>query len=141
MRERGFTILESMVALAIILVGILAITQLQTTQVTAGVSSKQRVEATLLAQQVIEQYRAYATVPATAGVTAYEDIADGSDTVAAAGTSYARSWTVTNKTGPAHKLLVVSVGWTVSGKSEAVTLTTIIAPVDPVLSGRLISGT
>lgn len=141
MRQRGFTILESLIALVIILVGILAITRLQTTQISAGASSKQRTEATLLAQQVIENFRAYTTIATSVGATAYADIATGSDAVAAAGTNYARTWTVTAKTGPEHKLIVVTVNWPASGKTEAVTLTTIIAPLDPALSGRLISGT
>ncbi len=79
MRAHGFTILESLIALAVILIGILAITQMQTTQVAAGTSSRQRVEGALLAQQVIEGLRAYTTIPAAAGATAYADIANGGD--------------------------------------------------------------
>ena len=141
MRSRGFTILESMIALAVILIGILAITQMQTTQVAAGTSSRQRVEASLLAQQVIEGLRAYATIPATGGATAYADIATGADSVASSGVTYARNWTVESKTGPEHKVVAVTVTWTGSGKAESVTLTTIIGAADPALSGRLISGT
>ena len=140
MRARGFTILESMIALAVILIGILAITQMQTTQIAAGASSRQRIEATLLAQQVIEGMRSYATLPSTAGATAYADIASGSDTVASAGITYARTWTVETKTGPDHKVVVVTVNWTGTGKAESATLTTIIGATDPALSGKLISG-
>ena len=141
MRARGFTILESMIALAVILIGILAITQMQTTQISASSSSRQRVEATLLAQQVIEGLRAYATVPTTAGVTAYADIANGSDAVASAGIAYARSWTVETKTAPDHKVVAVTVSWKGTGKTDTVTLTTIIGATDPAVSGKLISGT
>lgn len=141
MRVRGFTILESMIALAVILIGILAITQMQTTQVVAGASSRQRVEASLLAQQVIEGLRAYATIATGSGATAYADIADGSDAVTSAGVTYARAWTVETKTGPDHKVLAVTVSWSGGGKKETLTLTTIIGATDPALSGRLISGT
>ena len=141
MRPRGFTILEAMIALAVILIGILAITRLQTTQVSAGDSSRQRIEASLLAQQVIEGMRAFSTVPTTTGATAYADIAAGSDSVASGGVSYARSWTVTAQSGPERKLVAVTVAWTAKGRQETVTLSTMIAPADPAVSGRLISGT
>jgi type IV pilus assembly protein PilV len=141
MRARGFTILESMIALAVILIGILAITQMQTTQVVASASSRQRVEASLLAQQVIEGLRAYATIPAGGGATAYADIANGSDAVTSSGVTYARAWTVETKTAPDHKVLAVTVSWSGGGKQETLTLTTIIGATDPALSGRLISGT
>lgn len=140
-RARGFTILEALVAVGIILVGVLALTRLQTTQVSASDASRQRAEASLLAQQVIEGFRAFSTVPAVSGATAYADIASGSDSVTAGGVAYARAWNVDAQTGPERKLVTVTVTWNAKGRSETVTLSTLIAPSDPALSGRLISGT
>jgi type IV pilus modification protein PilV len=138
--QRGFTIIESMIALGIILVGILAITQLQTTQVSAGTASRQRIEAGFYAQQVIENFRAYSALATASGVTAYADIADGSDTVKTAKASYARAWTVEAKTAPDHKRVTVTVTWTATGRTESVTLVTNITPLEPALSGKLITG-
>ena len=139
-RSRGFTILEALIAAAIAIIGVLALTRLQTTQVSAGDASRQRAEASLLGQQVIENLRAFSTVPTTSGATAYADIAAGSDSVTSEGVAYARAWTVNAQTGPDRKLVTVTVTWTRQGKTETVTLATLIAPADPAVSGKLISG-
>ena len=139
-RSRGFTILEAVIAAALAVIGVLALTRLQTTQVSASDASRQRAEASLLGQQVLENLRAFSTVPATSGATAYADIAAGSDSVTSEGVAYARAWTVNAQSSPDRKLVTVTVTWTRQGRTETVTLATLIAPADPAVSGRLISG-
>ena len=139
---RGFTIIESLVVLVILLVGILMLTRLQGSQSHIGSSNRQRTEAVFLAQQTIESLRAFSVVATTSGADAYADIVAGSDSVKGLSATFARSWNVSDQASPAYKVVEVAVTWQdARGKSETVTLTTYVSPADPALSGQAITGT
>jgi prepilin-type N-terminal cleavage/methylation domain-containing protein len=61
MAERGFTLVEVLVSLAILAVGLLALAKLASVNMRAGTRSHQASEATVLAQDKMEQLRRYAT--------------------------------------------------------------------------------
>ena len=139
---RGFTIIEVMVMLVILLIGILLLTRLQGVQVNTGSANRQRTEAVFLAQQTIESLRAYSVIPSTTGADAYTDIDSGSDSVKGLAATYARTWTVTTTASPAYKTVEVAVTWQDSrGKSETVSLTSYVSAADPAVSGQAITGT
>lgn len=141
-RLRGFTVVEALVVLLILLGGILVLTRFQGTQINVGAQNRQRTEAVFLAQQTIESLRAFSVVATTAGADAYADIVSGTDSVKGLAATYARTWTVTDKGTPAYKTVEVSVTWQdARGKNETVTLTTYVSAADPALAGRAITGT
>lgn len=60
MRARGFTLVETMIALVVLLVGLLAAATMSFTFVRANVFSHQKAESTAFAQEKMEQLRSYA---------------------------------------------------------------------------------
>ena len=83
-KARGFSLIEVMIAVLVLSFGLLALAALQGELFRAGAEAKARANATTLAQQVIEDARAFAFVapPSAAytGVT-YQNLADGAWTV------------------------------------------------------------
>ena len=77
MQQRGVSLIEALVALAIMAFGMLGIVGMQSSLRTNADISKQRSEAVRIAQEVIEQRRAFWVLAAAAGVTAYADIVTG----------------------------------------------------------------
>lgn len=60
MNEKGFTLIEALVALVILLFGVLATTQMSIIYVQANTYNNQSSEATILAQEKMEELRSYA---------------------------------------------------------------------------------
>jgi prepilin-type N-terminal cleavage/methylation domain-containing protein len=90
MRERGFTVVEVLIALAISTIGLAAMLSIHSTGSNATIYNRHATEATVLAEQAIEELLA---VPAST-------LTSGGDVVNAQGIddtdgAYARSWTVT----------------------------------------------
>ncbi len=59
MNSRGFTLTETLVALAVLAVGLLAVAKMSVTYVRANTHSQQLGSATVLAQEKMEQLRSY----------------------------------------------------------------------------------
>lgn len=123
-RNRGFTLIEALIALVILSFGLFGLMQLQT-RVMAGTSvSKTQTIAANLAQQKLEELRA----------TPYADIDgdNGEPEVIPAGeggtTTFTRRWSVTEETSPTYKRVSVTTSWTNADQNpEAVTLTSFVA--------------
>jgi Tfp pilus assembly protein PilV len=138
---RGVSLVEAIVAMAVMAFGMLAIVGLQSTLRLNSDVAKQRSEAVRIAQEAIEQWRAYTTMAAVAGETAYDDI----DTTATANvvgyttnTAYTLTRTVNEEFGGSLKALQVVVDWADrAGQAQRVELDTVIARSDPGLSGAL----
>jgi len=149
-RQVGVSLIEALVALAVIAFGLLGAVGAQFALRQNGDLVRQQAEAMRIAQENIEVWRAYDVVAAPAvpasGVTAYAGIGNQpEETVAgtASNTNYLLTRTVTDaQTGaprePRIKTLVVDVRWKDrADRDQTVRLTTRIAGVPPELAGSL----
>lgn len=99
--DRGFCLVELLVATVIFLIGAVGLLTLLTTTIAANTHSRNVTEATQLAQDQIELLRDQA----------WNTITAGSDTAGA----YSRSWTVDTATTPGAAEVAVTVGWAERG--------------------------
>jgi Tfp pilus assembly protein PilV len=144
-RQRGLSLVEALVALAVMAFGMLAYVGVQSTLRYNGDVAKQRSEAVRIAQEAIEGWRAYFAVEPDAATVDYADIETLADETLAgepANTTYTLSRTVTDAAtdpaAPRMKTLVVDVTWEDrNGNPQSVRLSTTIASTPPELAGTL----
>ena len=138
--SRGFSLIEALVAWAIVGFGLLAIAKLQMTFVTNADHAKQRSEAVRLGEERIEQLRSFEQLSTALNRFAYQDIVTGSDTVSgyASNASYTRNWTVTDSSSAAFKTIALSTSWQDrQGATQTVSFQSTIARLDPKASASL----
>lgn len=139
--QRGVSLVEALVALAVMAFGMMAIVGVQSTMRQNADIAKQRSEAVRIAQEAIERWRAYSVLDTTAGRTAYADIATQDDEIVAGyqtNTSYTLSRTVTDLPGQNQKALQVGVSWADrNGATQAIQLNSVVALSDPAIAGVL----
>lgn len=143
---RGVSLVEALVAMAVMSIGMLALVGVQGTMRLNSDLARQRTEATRIASEEIERLRSFtslAAVPGTPGVS-YDEIAsrtvDGyqlpGDT---ANTSYQVVRTVRPDPSSGQKVVSVQVRWTDrTNQPQTVTLDSSISATPPTLSAMLI---
>ncbi|MGH8030276.1 MAG: type IV pilus modification PilV family protein, partial [Arenimonas sp.] len=90
---RGFSLVEVLVALAVLAIGLLAIAKLQSALFRSSGEARAFSVATGLAKDKLEQLRSFNAVQ---GGQSYQALTDGSETLGViGGTAYTRTWTVT----------------------------------------------
>lgn len=141
--SRGFSLLEVMLAMLLMASGALGIARLQLLLHGQSELAGQRTEALHLAQQKLEQLRAFNFVEASGGSgsadASFDTLSGGSDKLLLTGaTEYARSWSVskpgTTTSTSKFPYLVASAEIEWSGRTAKVTRTrviTVIARTDP----------
>ena len=161
--SRGVSLIEALVALAVMSIGLLGVMGMQVTLRTTADVSRQRAEGVRLAQEKVEDLRAFGMLVAPVGSTDHDytkivstvigtpeviapPLCAGSTTVLCANTEFRRSVTVTTPTAtqPRFKTVRVRVGWydrvsdsSNSADERSVELYTTIAEVAPELSATL----
>jgi Tfp pilus assembly protein PilV len=149
--HRGISLVEALVALAVMAFGMLAYVGMQGTLRFNGDVAKQRSEAVRIAQQAIEQWRAYGWVEPQVGSTDYAEISTIAGTEIADVTSntiFTLTRTVTDAAitaeallrgaAPRMKTLVVDVSWLDrNGETQSIRVSTTIAAIPPELAGTL----
>jgi prepilin-type N-terminal cleavage/methylation domain-containing protein len=94
MRARGFSLVEVLVALAVLSIGLLAIAQLQSALIRSSAEARAFSVATTLAKDKLEALRAFDTLKGPRD--SYQALTDGTEDLGdVSGTRYTRSWTVT----------------------------------------------
>lgn len=141
--ERGVSLLEALVAMAVMAVGAVAVVGLQATLRTNGDLAKQRSEAMRLAQEPIESFRGFQSLDPMPGAVDWGDIqAVNTAGIVGSSATFTRDVAVVERGGndddPLSKTVHVRVTWQDrSGQDQAVTLNTLIAGVHPELAGTL----
>ena len=151
-RRQGVSLVEALVALAVMAFGMLSMVGVQGTMRLNSDTAKQRTEAMRIASEDIERLRAFATLAPQAGQAnlSYNEIA--SRTVEAyappdaiGNASYRVVRTVSLVPGVRQKVVTVQVSWLDrSNTQQTVTLDSAISGTDPSLGGLLalqVSGT
>jgi len=136
LRQRGFTLIEGLLAMVVMALGMLALVNLQSNLSIASDAAKHRTEATRLAQQKLDELRSFEQVAAEGGKVSYlgtvvssaapETIDPGDHS----NTSFSRSWTVTANS-EMQKSVNVLVAWTDRRGPQQLTLNTVIGRADP----------
>ena len=92
-RARGFSLIEVLVAAAVLSVGLLALASLQMSLVRTSADAKAYTVAVALAKDKLEELRTYTDVR---GTLSYQALTDGTDAPGnVGGVEYTRGWTVT----------------------------------------------
>ncbi len=116
-RDKGFTLVEVMVAVFLLTVAFLALISVTVTVIQGNSFSKSMSTATTLARDQVEALR----------LTDYDSLPSGSSWSSVAGfPGFERSY-LTSSAGN-HKTIQVQVRWMWQGGSHVVTLNTIVAP-------------
>ena len=116
--ERGFTMIEVMVAMLLTAIAIIGILALFMTQRKASGYSRHTTEATVLAQDKLEQLRTLGTAVAGSGSDVLIDEA-GSN---AGNGIYTRYWTESVYAGSGYADIVSNVQWEEDGDTKSVVL-------------------
>ena len=143
--RRGVSLVEALVALAVMAFGMLALVGVQATMRLNSDVAKQRGEATRIATEEIERLRGFATIAVVANeatYASYDGMTSGTPAYDAAGgignTTYTITRTVITAAGSPHKSIAVRVSWTDrSNQAQSVTLETAISGTNPALAGLL----
>ncbi len=133
--RRGVSLIEAVVALAVLAFGMLGVAGLQGTLRGNADGARQRTEALRIAQSRIETRRSFSTLPAGGGI-AYAGIVDRSavtvDGKNATFTIVEEVTDVGGATDPRRKALTVQVSWADrTGVAQTVQLATVIAGMAP----------
>jgi Tfp pilus assembly protein PilV len=119
--QRGFSIIEALIAGLVLSFGSLALIGVQVALTRNGDVAKQRSEATRLAQEKMEQLRAYASELTLTGVSSYAAMGAGNDAITAHdygnstttqyNTAFNRAWTISGAGTDVHREVSVVVTW------------------------------
>jgi prepilin-type N-terminal cleavage/methylation domain-containing protein len=146
--SRGFSLIESLIALAITAFGLLALAGVALKLAHSEDVARQRGEATRLAQEQIESFRSFTQLSSEPGKNAWDSMGSGntSDQITNhedfnTNTTFTRSWQVFDSAGDPWRRVSVTVAWTdrIKGDAEPQSLTfnSIISKTDPFDSGAL----
>ena len=134
--QRGASLLEALIAFAVLSLGLSGMARLQTHLRLDAEIARQRSEAVRLAQQDIETLRSFSALGAADHQRAYADIAPAQQPVSLATTRYELTRRVADAAG--YKATGVTLAWADRrGQPHSVVLESMIAGSDPLLAASL----
>ncbi|MBN8510799.1 MAG: hypothetical protein J0L57_19570 [Burkholderiales bacterium] len=136
---RGTSLVEAVVALAVLAFGMLAVVAVQSTLRLNADIAKQRSEAVRIAQEAIEAARAFSAVESPgAGQASYDAVTSAAaQTVVGytTNTTYTLTRSVVTTDNPPGKAIRVAVAWTDrNGEAQGIELDSVVAGIDPRVS-------
>jgi Tfp pilus assembly protein PilV len=137
--RRGTSLVEAVVALAVMAFGMLAVVAVQSTLRHNADIAKQRSEAVRIAQEAIEAARAFSVIDAPeAGQASYDAVTTAAPQAVngyTTNTTYTLTRSVVTTSNPPGKAIRVSVAWTDrNGDAQGVELDSFVAGIDPRVS-------
>jgi Tfp pilus assembly protein PilV len=150
--QRGVSLIEALVAFAIMSFGMLAVVGMQATMRGNADLARQRAEAVRLAQDSIEEWRGFSTVPSAANQMAYQDISGNSTRTVSDPVLYNATYTISRRAlpiaavpqtvTPEMRAVVVDVTWTDrTNQAQSIRLSSSIVGLAPDLSASLVLST
>lgn len=146
-RSRGVSLIEAIVALAVMGFGMLGIAAMQSSLRQNSDTARQRAEATRLASEAIEAMRSYSVVNTASGKIAYADLVTGvaapqlalPSTITGTNATYTRTVEVSEASAQNRKTVFVKISWADrSGQPQELVLSTEIQRSPPELAASLI---
>ena len=125
--RRGFTIVETLVAVIILSIGVLALASTVGGITRMMSSGQQKTRASTVAASILDSLRnaAYSSIPKCSGLS------NGSKTTSLYGTRYASSWTITNTGLGTSRDVRIQVSYRVGTRVQGDTLLSTIHPPCP----------
>lgn len=137
----GTSLVEALVALAIMAFGMLAVVAVQSSLRLNADVARQRSEAVRIAQEAMESARAFSTIGVAGDPAAYASITDITGQAVPGGTtntSFTLNRIVADRSGPDHKEVTIQVNWIDrAGQAQRVELTSVVGASEPGVSGLL----
>ncbi|MEW6161755.1 MAG: prepilin-type N-terminal cleavage/methylation domain-containing protein [Nitrospirota bacterium] len=122
----GFTLVEVLIALAILSIGLLALAGLQVVVIKANAGSKNLTSAVILAEAKIEELKRNGFGSLTNGN--FQDPNNPVNETGQAGGIFTRSWVIDNYFGSADmKQIIVTLTWTDSLGNHNIPVTTVFS--------------
>ena len=129
-KDEGFTLIEVMIALSVLLIGMLGIAAMLVTSIDANENNKRATEATYLAEQQMDIFRGtpYSAIPTTMSPTdtannTYINVEGNKTPGQSELCCYTRWWVVVPNSTDTLKDITVYVKWSFKGQSHQVVLT------------------
>lgn len=150
LHDRGFTLIEALVALLVLSFGMLALAGMQASMWRNGDLARQRSEALQLAQHKVEERRSFASIATSGPLVAWNeqpDLQTETDLYASAdaasgargNTVFARTTTLGGSAVDPRRRLQVTVTWTDRvGDAQSLELASMLSRSDPGEAGMLI---
>jgi Tfp pilus assembly protein PilV len=140
--SRGVSLVESLIAVAIIGFGLLGLTRLQLNLIRNAGDTAHRVEAIRMAQQKIEEMRGLAGTEPSESPSIWRGLVSGEDESNDVGNvRYARSWAIGGSPSDSQRIATVTVRWADRSNSKAsgptVVLSTALSSSNPDDAGHL----
>jgi type IV pilus assembly protein PilV len=131
--SKGFTLIETLITLALISFGVIGIIRLQNYLAYDTSVFQQKNEALVLAVKQIETLRDFPVIKTTSGYTySYQTIASSVVSVSGKTATFTVTTTVTSFLNPTYKNIDVTVSWSDRyNASQSVRMVSIVASVDP----------
>ncbi len=120
--KKGFSLVEFMIAIAILAIGLLALVGLQSTAIRGNLTSKNMTSAILLAEKKMEEFKN----------TSFASLTGGTDSSLTStgdpGGIFNRSWTISTYSGSTYmKQITITITWVEGSLSKSTSLDTIIS--------------
>jgi prepilin-type N-terminal cleavage/methylation domain-containing protein len=124
--NQGFSLIELLIAIALLSIGLLALFTLQSTAIRGNLDSKELTTAVFLSEKKMEELKNTPFDSLTLGSA--NDANNPINGSGQGGGIFNRSWTIQSYSGSSRmKRITVSIAWTLMGNSHSTSMDTVVA--------------